>query len=1124
MNDICIFCSSSKNCFYIQPIKDIIERNIDIPNKIKILLIPLCEKGICNLKRNKKNVYETFLENITSKNIRFPKNVNGIFFYTPEEFPRGDFSDSIYNQSRMIRNFFENTTYAKTANYRNILEKLKELIVEIKEDKEREKNNKQKKKKNSNEAVKILNQFRDIFKNNQFRDIFKNSKNDLKELSQIYTYQSFHIKGTHGNLRKFSEFLQNLKSENNFAEENIKNHILDFKKDYYIGRQKHDIASIVANNPLRFEFNEEPLKIFVIDDNPEIGEDFKKIISLLPNNSEIWLTEKDEYKKFINQPEFIQNLYNNKDELKLKNIAKKDNTGNVTISDGNFEVKSLFKDSKDKIKFEFDYIIVDLLLGSYNEGNKIIRELVKFRHFFHKRKFKNEEGNAIFHILVYSLSDDVEDIYRAFEEGGLGYVWKFGRIYSLPALIAQLEESRQQLVKDIGLSKFAKGKARNFFKLYSLLPQIQLKLNTEAFLPYVPKNKNELEIEELAKDVARNWIKMLPKAELHYHIGDSVDENIVFYVAANELFYIEKRKINKIVEKIKEDLKRFIKCSKGNNDDFYKRFFYDLFFNPINEAANKANDRKEVENSITELYKVITKDYKEEYKSVADYFLQIHPDIEKVKQYIEKCKNNPAELYFECLTYVLNKDISEPDKRISKDEVIIVFLVMIGLLEGREIEEAKDYFDNIRRKIDELKNELEELKDDENNEKYPGIKNLLTIIKEKFKPKISPDEEQKEIIEMNQKIRKEIENITGILKENKIFKGKELVWSLIKAPDDCTSLAALFRGDSFNGKLLLKRYENIFGVVYYLVTQAAEENIRYIEIRVAPSGYLNEEMDIIRRVIKALTDAADFTSLYLYLKEKKFIWVNYITTLKRHKDPYGRTQEIASAIIYREREKEKLSLDIIHPDIPYKWQPSKIVGVDLCGPEKDHPPSLFIEDFMPIFKVCSFVTVHAGEETSPQYTWEAIYKLHANRIGHGLSIAEFPSLMELLRDTQVCIELCPTSNEKTGFSGERKKKYPFFKYLLNGLNVTINTDDKGIIRTTLSDEYVKAAEFFYFSEDNSGDSNRLPLPLTKWEVLRLIKAGFNAAFISRDEKRELLKNVEEEIYKKILNYYEIEPM
>jgi len=430
--------------------------------------------------------------------------------------------------------------------------------------------------------------------------------------------------------------------------------------------------------------------------------------------------------------------------------------------------------------------------------------------------------------------------------------------------------------------------------------------------------------------------------------------------------------------------------------------------------------------------------------------------------------------------------------------VIVTFIVYIGLLEGRTLNEAEEFFEEIQNRLNNLKNKI-------SNEIGP----LLETMCERFCPKILKNEITKNLDEQI-KIK---EHIKGK------FEGKELLWSLIKAPDDCTSLKQLFRGDSFNGRFLMQRYENIFACVCYLVNQAAEEDIRYLEIRVAPSGYLKNESESITEAITALLNAADFTSLYLYVVEKKFIWVNFITTLKRHKDPYTRAQEVASAIIYRQREIEKLKLDIIHPGFLYTWKPSKIVGVDLAGQEEGYPPGQFIEDFSPIFKVCSFITIHAGEETSPQYIWEAIYKLHANRIGHALSIAGYPSLMELLSDTQVCIELCPTSNEKTGFSGGKKEKYPFFRYLLKGLSLTINTDDRGILKTTLSDEYVKAAEFFYFSEENTKK-----LPLTKWEILKIIKAGFDNMFINREEKRELLKWVEEEIYQKILHYYEIEPI
>jgi adenosine deaminase/ActR/RegA family two-component response regulator len=331
----------------------------------------------------------------------------------------------------------------------------------------------------------------------------------------------------------------------------------------------------------------------------------------------------------------------------------------------------------------------------------------------------------------------------------------------------------------------------------------------------------------------------------------------------------------------------------------------------------------------------------------------------------------------------------------------------------------------------------------------------------------------------------------------------------------------MFRGDCFTGALHLQYYENIIACVWYLVEKSAEENIRYLEMKASPSGYTKKGLTL-RQAVQALTDGADLSSLYLYLFQHKFIWTNFILTLKRHKTPYERVQEIASAIMFRETELEKLrpQIKVLNSPhtTPYEWQPSKVVAVDLAGYEKGYLPSDFLDEFSAIFQVCSYITIHAGEEESAQAIWEAIYKLHANRIGHGLTIHEFKDLMNLARDTQICLELCPTSNVMTNFRGN-PEKYPLFKYMKEGLNVTINTDDRGTLGTTLSDEFVKSAELYYISDDNSKK-----IPLTKWETLRLIKAGFDNAFINREEKRKLLRWVEEEIYEKILQLYEIEPI
>jgi adenosine deaminase len=259
----------------------------------------------------------------------------------------------------------------------------------------------------------------------------------------------------------------------------------------------------------------------------------------------------------------------------------------------------------------------------------------------------------------------------------------------------------------------------------------------------------------------------------------------------------------------------------------------------------------------------------------------------------------------------------------------------------------------------------------------------------------------------------------------------------------------------------------------------------------------------------------------------EFVWINFISTLKRHKTSKERIEELVTALIEDEKTSKMLESDInkvilekASPKstyLPYDWKASRFVGVDLAGYESEFPPVNFIEDFTPAFKLNTLITIHAGEEAGPQFIWEALYKLQADRIGHGLTIYQAPKLMEKVCDKQTCIELCPLSNEITNFRG-RSNKYPLFRYLKKGLNVTINTDDKAQTGGNINEDFIKAAEYFYLSEDNEKK-----IPLTKWETLRLVKAGFDNAFIHREEKRNLLRWVEEEIYEIILKDYEIEP-
>lgn len=183
-----------------------------------------------------------------------------------------------------------------------------------------------------------------------------------------------------------------------------------------------------------------------------------------------------------------------------------------------------------------------------------------------------------------------------------------------------------------------------------------------------------------------------------------------------------------------------------------------------------------------------------------------------------------------------------------------------------------------------------------------------------------------------------------------------------------------------------------------------------------------------------------------------------------------------------------------------------VVGVDLAGDEKRGSPRNLASDFKRAFAACLAVTIHAGEGEDAANIWEAAYHLHADRIGHGLTLADKPELARRFRDRRICLELCPTSNlEVVGFrdpadpSTSGSRLYPLPKLLELGLPVTLCTDNSGTSRTDLAEEYVVAS--------------RLSGGISLWDALAIAKQGFLAAFLPADERERLLKEADVTLFR-----------
>ncbi|WP_346765156.1 adenosine deaminase [Rhodococcus sp. BL-253-APC-6A1W] len=117
-----------------------------------------------------------------------------------------------------------------------------------------------------------------------------------------------------------------------------------------------------------------------------------------------------------------------------------------------------------------------------------------------------------------------------------------------------------------------------------------------------------------------------------------------------------------------------------------------------------------------------------------------------------------------------------------------------------------------------------------------------------------------------------------------------------------------------------------------------------------------------------------------------------------------------------------------------------IVALGLDSAEVGYPPSLFEDVFARARAEGLHITVHAGEEGPPEYVWQALDLLGAERIDHGIRSLEDPALVERLVEEQIPLTTCPLSNVRLHVV-ESLSVHPLHRMLDAGLAVTINSDD-----------------------------------------------------------------------------------
>lgn len=145
-----------------------------------------------------------------------------------------------------------------------------------------------------------------------------------------------------------------------------------------------------------------------------------------------------------------------------------------------------------------------------------------------------------------------------------------------------------------------------------------------------------------------------------------------------------------------------------------------------------------------------------------------------------------------------------------------------------------------------------------------------------------------------------------------------------------------------------------------------------------------------------------------------------------------------------------------------RWRDA-LVGFDLADDEVGWPSHLFTEVLAPVHELGLGLTVHSGEACGPSYVWDTLRALRPARLGHGVAVAADPELVAAVRDADVAIEVCPTSNLRTR-AVPSLAAHPARALFGQGVQISINTDDPGLFDLTPTGELEVARDHMGFSE------------------------------------------------------------
>jgi len=287
------------------------------------------------------------------------------------------------------------------------------------------------------------------------------------------------------------------------------------------------------------------------------------------------------------------------------------------------------------------------------------------------------------------------------------------------------------------------------------------------------------------------------------------------------------------------------------------------------------------------------------------------------------------------------------------------------------------------------------------------------------------------------------------------------------APAKCPSLADYITR-AIKGVELMQTKEQLRLVTLDLFDQLKADNVIYAEIRFAPLIHLAQGLSG-EEVVRAVNDAV------VEGIKKTGVEAGIILCTLRH---FSEEQSMATVHLFD------------------RFKNTHVVGFDIAADEAGFPITNHIKAFDYAHANGIQCTAHAGEAKGAESVRETLQFFRPSRIGHGVRSMEDTALIKILKENDIHLEVCPTSNVQTNVF-DKIENHNIDRIYNAGVSMSVNTDARTISDVTLANEYATLVKYF------------------NWDRANFLKCNLEAiehAFTSK-EKKTMIREKIIEVYK-----------